>query len=141
MAGEPVPGKSYSQVELEVLSPDSCEGCGLCCEGIGSPVLLYKSLDDPTRAHPHRPDGLPEELIREIDEAFGGLFRGHEPRAKCLWFDAERRQCKHHEWRPQVCRDYEVGGQACLAEREAWMRHRDPNWMFEDDAADAEPGD
>ena len=32
-----------SDLGLLILSPDSCEGCGLCCEGIGSPVLLYSS--------------------------------------------------------------------------------------------------
>lgn len=102
--------------ELPVLQPETCDGCGLCCEGIGSPVALYASRPG-LAEHPSRPAGLPEELIREIDEHFIGLFRGQEPQERCLWFDAESRRCRHYEWRPQVCRDYELGGSACLALR------------------------
>ena len=72
-----------------------------------------------TEGHPFRPDGLPRELIAEIDNAFNGLTRGQEPQAACLWYDADRRCCGHYEWRPQICRDYELGGVACVALREA----------------------
>ncbi|MBT4864929.1 MAG: YkgJ family cysteine cluster protein [Planctomycetaceae bacterium] len=105
-------------VDLNVLSPESCNDCGLCCEGIGSPVLWYTSSHETMAGHPFRPEGLPAELAAEIDAAFGGLFRGQEPQESCLWYDAERRCCRHYEWRPQVCRDYELGGRACLERRE-----------------------
>ena len=108
-------------VHLDVLQPASCVACGLCCEGNGSPVTLYASRPEWHSQHPYRPPGLPEELIREIDEHFGGLFRGQEPPERCLWFDVEARRCRHYEWRPQVCRDYELGGFACLASRSAWI--------------------
>lgn len=107
-------------VQLNVLQPTNCDACGLCCEGNGSPVTLYVSRTEwQSQQHPYRPAGLPEELIREIDEHFGGLFRGQEPPERCLWFDAQARRCRHYEWRPQVCRDYELGGVACLASRSA----------------------
>ena len=64
---------------LSVLTPSSCDGCGLCCEGIGSPVLLYASRPGFGEPHPYRPDGLPQELIEEIDLHFSGLMRGQEP--------------------------------------------------------------
>lgn len=99
---------------LTVLEPESCDGCGLCCEGIGSPVLLYASRPEWEARHPFRPAGLPDELIREIDTQFAGLVRGQEPQERCLWFDLETRRCRHYEWRPQFCRDYELGGTACL---------------------------
>ena len=102
---------------LLVLLPDSCEGCGLCCEGIGSPVVLYASRPGLGDLHPFRPADLPFELIEEIDLHFSGLTRGQEPQEKCLWFDAERRMCRHYDYRPQVCRDYELGGHACLLRR------------------------
>jgi uncharacterized protein len=104
---------------LTILVPQTCDGCGLCCEGIGSPVLLYASRQDQTGPHPFRPAGLPEELVREIDAHFLGLNRGQEPQQRCLWFNAEARLCRHYEWRPQVCRDYELAGDACLARRDA----------------------
>jgi uncharacterized protein len=98
--------------------PDSCDDCGLCCEGIGSPVLLYQSLPQVEGPHPHRPAGLPQELIDEIDEHLGGLARGEEPQKRCLWYDAEQKRCRHYEWRPQICRDYERGGTACLVRQQ-----------------------
>lgn len=89
----------------------------MCCEGNGSPVALYASRPEWQNQHPFRPAGLPSELIQEIDEHFGGLYRGQEPPERCLWFDAIARRCRHYEWRPQLCRDYELGGVACLAAR------------------------
>ena len=106
-------------VELEVLTPASCDDCGLCCEGIGSPVVWYTSGHATAAGHPFRPEGMPQALIEEIDAAFDGLFRGQEPLESCLWYDRERRRCRHYEWRPQVCRDYELGGRACIERREA----------------------
>ncbi|MBI1346488.1 YkgJ family cysteine cluster protein [bacterium] len=103
-----------SGAALTVLGPDSCEGCGQCCQGIGSPVLLYASRPGLGEPHPSRPPGLPRELITEIDEHFSGLTRGQEPQEACLWYDMDHRACRHYEWRPQICRDYELGGRSCL---------------------------
>jgi Fe-S-cluster containining protein len=75
---------------------------------------MYASRPEWTERHPYRPAGLPDELIREIDDHFLGLRRGQEPLEKCLWFDAATRRCRHYDWRPQVCQDYELGGDACL---------------------------
>lgn len=105
-------------IHLDVLQPASCDDCGLCCEGIGSPVLAYASRPAFGDDHPFRPAGLPTALIQEIDEHFAGLSRGQEPQERCLWFDAQRRRCKHYDWRPQICRDYERAGTACLLRRQ-----------------------
>lgn len=104
-------------LSLPLLPPESCEGCGLCCEGIGSPVLLYASRQDLPMPHPFRPIDLPQTLIAEIDDHFAGLTRGQEPQGACLWFDPQSRSCKNYTFRPQVCRDYELGGRACLQRR------------------------
>jgi Fe-S-cluster containining protein len=80
-------------------------------------VLLYASRPGFGEPHPFRPADLPPVLVEEIDFHFSGLTRGQEPLARCLWFDAVTRQCKHYEHRPQLCRDYELGGQACLLRR------------------------
>ena len=109
-------------VRLPVLVPESCNECGLCCEGIGSPVLLYQSYHGMESSHPVRPPGLPAELIAEIDEHFLGLSRGQEPQEGCLWFDPVHRMCRHYEWRPPVCRDYELGGSGCIALRRPFVR-------------------
>lgn len=105
--------------ELKILSPTSCDSCGLCCQGIGSPVLVYVSRSEWEAVHPFRPVGMPEDLIDEIDAHFLGLSRGQEPQEQCLWYDRATRRCRNYEWRPQVCRDYELGGEPCLT-----LRHR-----------------
>jgi Fe-S-cluster containining protein len=84
--------------------------------------MIYASRPQWQSHHPFRPDGMPHDLIHEIDGHFGGLFRGQESHECCLWFDAQARRCRHYEWRPQVCRDYELGGFACLAARRASMK-------------------
>ncbi|MGE5195593.1 MAG: YkgJ family cysteine cluster protein [Deltaproteobacteria bacterium] len=112
-------------LRLNVLRPAACSDCGLCCEGIGSPVAVYATRPGLEARHPFRPEGLPPELIREIDEHFLGLFRGQEPQEQCLWFDPVARCCRHYEWRPQVCRDYELGGPACLSLRREHLASQD----------------
>ncbi len=104
-----------------ILEPEGCDDCGLCCEGVGSPVLLYQSLPQRNGPHPSRPPDLPRELIAEIDHHFRGLARGEEAQDQCLWYDTVRLRCRHYEWRPKICRDYELGGQACLQLREPWV--------------------
>jgi Fe-S-cluster containining protein len=32
----------------------------------------------------------------------------------CFWLDPETRQCKNHEHRPRICRDFETGSPECL---------------------------
>lgn len=107
---------------LQELSPDTCEGCGLCCQGVGSPVLMYQSRPQSMGPHPQRPADLPQDLIDEIDEHFLGLARGEEPQDGCLWYDDESCGCKHYEWRPQICRDYELGGQDCRKLRRPFVQ-------------------
>ena len=31
----------------------------------------------------------------------------------CFWLDRETRKCRHHEFRPNVCRDLRIGSQLC----------------------------
>ncbi len=80
-------------------------------------MLLYSSRPGLPTPHPFRPTDLPQKLIEEIDLHFAGLTRGQEPQSQCLWFDPVLRACQHYEFRPQLCRDYELGGRACLQRR------------------------
>lgn len=113
--------------ELPVIpAPSSCSGCGVCCFGIGSPIVLYATQPDYADPHPFRPAGLPAHLLKEIDDHFAGVRRGQEPQDCCLWFDHQTRLCKHHEWRPQVCRDYEIASRECLRERRRAVLAGDP---------------
>ena len=37
----------------------------------------------------------------------------------CIWLDLDSRRCKHHEFRPRVCRDFEIGSSGCRQ----WRRY------------------
>ena len=99
--------------------PSDCAGCGACCRRNGSPVVLYNSAYATASGHPYRPAGLPDPLAAEIDERFLGLRRGQEGPGPCLWYDAEAAACRHYQWRPGVCREFEVGSASCLSDRRA----------------------
>ena len=99
--------------------PPDCTGCGACCERNGSPPLLLNSALGTSEAHPYRFPGMPAALIAEIDDHFLGLHRGQEPPGPCVWYDAARQRCRHYEWRPQICRDFEIGSPSCLSDRGA----------------------
>ena len=116
MNGEATPYK------FEILQPASCDECGLCCLGIGSPVLLYQTRSNEPEPHPFRPADLPESLIQEIDANFAGLSRGQEPLEQCLWYDTVAHSCKHYQWRPALCHEYELGGAECLRLRKPFTK-------------------
>lgn len=46
------------------------------------------------------------------------LAGDYDPDGDCIWLDPNTRRCRWYEHRPQICRDYEMGGASCLAERE-----------------------
>ena len=95
-----------------------CEGCGVCCLHMGYPTYIRESDTGPGEpAWQDLPANLKQELLRDIER--------YEPPAAgqldgpCTWFDQQTRRCKHHQHRPQVCRDFQVGSRNCLD----WRRH------------------
>lgn len=89
--------------------PTSCVGCGgRCCELQRWPPYGKAELQ-----------GLP---IRTKDKLLAGWYHlrslGELP-GPCLFLDVENGYCGEYECRPRTCRDFEVGGEAC-------MRARDP---------------
>ena len=39
----------------------------------------------------------------------------------CIWLDRESGLCKHHQFRPQVCREFQTGGRGCLDWRAVYL--------------------
>ena len=99
------------RISLEVIAPASlsvpvanCDGCGVCCLEQNIPPYLDEI------------DFIPIALQKEVIEA-----RKREAELEgqpCIWFDLTTRKCRHHEDRPNICREYEVGGDLCLETRE-----------------------
>ena len=123
---------------------ENCNDCGVCCFHMGYPAFMLprekftmkqiaqhpecqqllnngwtqqELLDGhPGESHWHR---LPENLKTEWQE-FVAKYKspGHLDK-KCFWLDPESNLCKHHEYRPQVCRDFEIGCSECRS----WRKH------------------
>ncbi|MCO8125410.1 YkgJ family cysteine cluster protein [Stieleria sp. TO1_6] len=111
-----------------------CTDCGVCCQHMGFPAfnLMSQQLHaaesiDPTSLSPSAAADrlrwlqMPVELQQEILEAMdhyqppsGGQLDG-----PCIWLDPSSKLCRHHQHRPQVCRDFPVGGIGCLQWRRA----------------------
>lgn len=43
----------------------------------------------------------------------------------CAALDRNTMRCTIYEQRPDICRDYEMGDNACLEERAAYFAHRE----------------
>jgi len=103
----PCRGGIVAGMELIVLPTDgvvSCNGCGACCDQQGTSPFM-----------PDEYDALPDELKwdRGTSEHDDRYDRG----LPCLWYDAGTRSCLHYDVRPDVCREFERGGEDCLRMR------------------------
>lgn len=108
---------------LEILQPVSCDGCGACCMHFDVPPfdcldpLGDGSFED--REQDYDFSSLPDHLKRELEE----LYEDHQqPGAHiggpCPWFDVFTRKCRNYEHRPVICREFPVGCEICLEDRE-----------------------
>lgn len=101
-AATPPPNRTASREqnvsELPILTRD---GCGACCLHSGVP---------PFRDHEWH--NVPIELVADIRR-----FRG-DMNGPCLWFDPETRRCRHYEFRPIGCREFEAGKMLCRMTRD-----------------------
>lgn len=58
---------------------------------------------------------LPKALKRELKQ-YGDLIRAKQPHPRggiCIWFDEETRRCRNYDWRPDICREFEVASEGC----------------------------
>lgn len=124
---------------------EDCHGCGVCCLQMGFPTFMLPAkplTEDEIDADPelrqravdpdirqHLLDGhpgesfwhnLPQHLRLELEQ-FWEVHAGKTDslNGPCIWLDQATRQCKHHEYRPHVCRDFDVGSIEC----QEWREH------------------
>jgi Fe-S-cluster containining protein len=66
---------------------------------------------------------MPEVVKAEL-MAYYELLRNGDVWARsvhpCLWLDPQTKRCRHYEWRPDVCREFPVGGPACFTWRKEY---------------------
>jgi Fe-S-cluster containining protein len=84
--------------------PDSeirCETCAACCCRLE--VLLLTDT------------GVPEEFIHT--DKWGGMTMARLGDGWCAALDRNSMLCTIYDQRPSICREFEMGGEDCLAER------------------------
>ena len=83
----------------------TCNNCGVCCSTVGSPPFI----DEEVRS-------LPADLQNLVlNLGYSSLEAIQKP---CYWWDLSTKKCKHHDHRPQICKDFETGGLVCIKQRE-----------------------
>lgn len=88
---------------LPVLNAESCRTCGACCTDVGVPPYRVAELF-----------GLPARLRAWLLRRLAAI-KGDPRGGPCFAYRAGR--CRIYRWRPAVCRDFVIGGAACLRYR------------------------
>jgi Fe-S-cluster containining protein len=92
--------------ELPIIPERLCHHCGACCRHMVQPPFILDEIDR-----------LPLELKVEIENFRDYVRSGVPDEFPCIWLDLGTMRCKHHEHRPDICRDYEMGGEDCRWQR------------------------
>ena len=79
----------------------TCTSCQACCCHL---EVILMGDDDPPQA------------FVETD-AWGGQVMARKDDGWCAALDRDTMRCRIYERRPGVCRDFEMGGNECIAER------------------------
>lgn len=85
-------------------SVTNCDNCGVCCLGQNLLPLTGNDLDGVK---------LPSELEVSLRTLLRGPLAGGDE-CPCVWLDRRYGRCKHHQYRPSFCREFEVGSEDCL---------------------------
>lgn len=92
------------------MKPESCHDCGACCMHMGTPPFIGDEwLNVP---HDLRVPLLKYTYTMPPRKAASG------PESPCAWLDMTTGGCRHYEYRPSICRDFDRGSDSCLSHRE-----------------------
>jgi Fe-S-cluster containining protein len=111
---------------------DPCHNCGCCCLQMRRPPFMPKygrtvaitrtdgSVDEICI---DVEDDLPEAVLADYQEKLVRLLSDSDARGvdkPCFWLDLETLRCTHYDHRPEVCREFKVGGKHCNGWRETY---------------------
>ncbi|MBL8856044.1 MAG: YkgJ family cysteine cluster protein [Planctomycetaceae bacterium] len=89
-----------------LLQMPTCAGCGACCQL--TPIPPFAPGECEQRE-------VPSEWLGPIHaRVTGGQQFELTP---CVWFDTVQQTCQHYDYRPGACREFELGGAACVSAR------------------------
>ncbi len=104
-----------------------CNNCGACCMHMRTPPHIV-GLNSDGSWHNYggssQDDFLrlmvaPAEARQAIVDRLNASYDDVPDESPCAWLDLETKKCRWHDHRPDVCRDFDVGGESCLATRSA----------------------
>ena len=96
----------------------TCENCEACCCRLE--VMLITDT------------GVPDRFI-ETDK-WGGMSMARLDDGWCSALDRNSMRCTIYQKRPLVCREFEVGGYECIAERTANLEKSGDSFSFPSDS-------
>lgn len=113
--------------ELPIVQSVSCNGCGACCMQMRSPPsVVFWENGQPVLVASNGIESDPDDyawLMAAPEEArridLEGIDSDRPEECPCSWLDLATMRCRFYEFRPGICRDFEVGSPECLAHREA----------------------
>src|SRR6187399_2808188 len=93
----------------------NCDGCSACCLSVGHPPFLLQLNE-----------GVPEPIggedscddLRRLGAAPAAAQATYLKHlgtinAPCSWLDMVNRRCRYYDFRPDICRNFEVGSRWC----------------------------
>lgn len=93
-----------AEEDQDISDVDFCRECGECCRHSGAPPFAPgEELWD------HLPDDLRQDAIAARSRRNFDI--------PCAWFDQSTNQCRHYEFRPVACREFQVHSPICLSTR------------------------
>lgn len=120
-------------MSLPIIS--NCDNCGACCRTMGTPpgfALFFppegKCISDHALCSVDMKiiEAMPRDVWLSLQDYYTRVWRGESPDRTahddlpCLWYDEETKRCRHHEHRPTICREFEVGEEACVEWRKTF---------------------
>ena len=104
---------------------DWCDDCGVCCCLVGWPPFSSQELNE---LNQDMRDELHELVKRALPQFADYIINWTRSRIKqylhntpCVWLNNDCR-CSHYKDRPKVCREFVVGGKACLIFRKRFKK-------------------
>lgn len=82
-----------------------CRTCGACCTYCGAPPYAMREIV-----------AMGERLMA-LRLWLANIMVSAKPNTSCAAYDADAKRCTIYEDRPKVCREFEIGGSACLNAR------------------------
>jgi len=101
----------------------NCDGCSACCATVGHPPFLLE-LDSgvPLPIGGADSDSDYDRLLAAPPEALAAYLASHGTiNSPCAWLNMIDHRCRYYDFRPDVCRSFEIGGKWCSQFRELYQ--------------------